>query len=192
MVFIGVGGAIDGQVNPVLSAAEGQGVQITLINGEGAEHDIVFADQEATARSAHITGKGASTNIAFRAGKAGDCAYFCSLPGHQLAGMQGQFLITPQAPPQTLVEADISKLSTDLPPPIAKRAPQTIRVDLTTVELKKAASPKARRLATGLSTARCRVHSCACVSATPSMSASRIPATARWFTRSIFMRLPDS
>ncbi|MFZ0108686.1 MAG: copper-containing nitrite reductase [Pseudolabrys sp.] len=135
MVFIGVGGAIDGQVNPVLSAAEGQGVQITLINGEGAEHDIVFADQEATARSAHITGKGASTNIAFRASKAGDYIYFCSLPGHQLAGMQGQFLVTPQAPPQTLVEADISKLSTDLPPPITKRAPQTIRVDLTTVEL---------------------------------------------------------
>ena len=135
MVFIGVGGTIDGQVNPVLSAAEGQGVQVTLINGEGAEHDIVFADQEATARSAHITGKGASTNIAFRAGKAGDYIYFCSLPGHQLAGMQGQFLVTPQAPPQTLVEADISKLSTDLPPPIAKRAPQTIRVDLTTVEL---------------------------------------------------------
>ena len=135
MVFIGVGGTIDGQVNPVLSAAEGQGVQVTLINGEGAEHDIVFADQEATARSAHITGKGASTNIAFRAGKAGDYIYFCSLPGHQLAGMQGQFLVTPQAPPQTLVEADISKLSTDLPPPIGKRAPQTVRVDLTTVEL---------------------------------------------------------
>jgi len=135
MVFIGVGGAIDGQVNPVLSAAEGQGVQITLINGEGAEHDIVFAAQEATARSAHITGKGASTNIAFRAGKAGDYIYFCSLPGHQLAGMQGQFLVTPQPPAQTLVEADISRIATDLPPPIAKRAPQTIRVDLTTVEL---------------------------------------------------------
>jgi nitrite reductase (NO-forming) len=135
MVFIGVGGAIDGQVNPVLSAAEGQGVQVTLINGEGAEHDIVFADQEATARSAHITGKGASTNVAFRAGKAGDFIYFCSLPGHQLAGMQGQFLITPQPPPQTLVEADISKLPTDLPPPISKRGPQTIRVDLTTVEV---------------------------------------------------------
>ena len=135
MVFIGVGGTIDGQINPVLSAAEGQGVQVTLMNGEGAEHDIVFADQEATARSAHITGKGASTNIAFRAGKAGDYIYFCSLPGHQLAGMQGQFLVTPQAPPQTLVEADISKLSTDLPPPIGKRPPQTVRVDLTTVEL---------------------------------------------------------
>jgi nitrite reductase (NO-forming) len=135
MVFIGVGGTIDGQVNPVLSAAEGQGVQVTLINGEGAEHDIVFDDQEPTARSAHITGKGASTNIAFRAGKAGDFVYYCSLPGHRLAGMEGKFLVTPQAPPQTLVEADISKLSTDLPPPIGKRPPQTVRVDLTTVEL---------------------------------------------------------
>ena len=135
MVFIGVGGTIDGQVNPVLSAAEGQGVQVTLFNGEGAEHDIVFADQEATARSPHITGKGSSTNIAFRAGKAGDYIYFCSLPGHQLAGMQGQFLVTPHPPAQTLVEADISTLATDLPPPIGKREPQTIRVDLTTVEL---------------------------------------------------------
>jgi nitrite reductase (NO-forming) len=135
MVFIGVGGTIDGQINPVLSAAEGQGVQVTLLNGEGAEHDIVFGDQEATARSPHIVGKGASTNIAFRAGKAGDYIYFCSLPGHQLAGMQGQFLVTPLPPTPTVVEADISRIATDLPPPIGKREPQTIRVDLTTVEL---------------------------------------------------------
>ena len=44
-------------------------------------------------------------------------------------------MVTPQPPAQTLVEADISKIATDLPPPIGKRAPQTIRVDLTTVEL---------------------------------------------------------
>jgi nitrite reductase (NO-forming) len=49
--------------------------------------------------------------------------------------MKGQFLVTPQPPAQTLVEADISKIATDLPPPIGKRTPQTIRVDLTTVEL---------------------------------------------------------
>ena len=35
MVFIGVGGDIDSKVNPVLSAAEGQVVQLTLVNGEG-------------------------------------------------------------------------------------------------------------------------------------------------------------
>lgn len=133
MVYIGVGGAIDGKVNPVLTAAEGQVVQLTLINGEGAEHDIVFPDQDA--RSPRVTGKGASTTIAFRATKSGDFVYFCSVPGHQLAGMQGQFVVTPRPAPQTLVEADISREATDLPPPIGRRDPRTVRVDLLTVEV---------------------------------------------------------
>jgi nitrite reductase (NO-forming) len=133
MVYLGVGGAIDGKVNPVLTAAEGQVVQITLINGEGAEHDIAFPDQDA--RSPRVTGKGASTTLAFRAAKAGDFFYFCSVPGHRLAGMEGQFIVTPQPPAQTVVEADISREPTDLPPPIAKREPQTVRVDLLSVEV---------------------------------------------------------
>ena len=133
MVFIGVGGAIDGQANPVLSAAEGQVVQITLINGEGAEHDIVFPGQNA--RSPRITGRGASTTLAFRAERAGDFTYLCSVPGHELAGMKGQFLVTPSPPTQTVVEAVISREATDLPPPIGARPPQTVRVDLIGVEL---------------------------------------------------------
>jgi nitrite reductase (NO-forming) len=133
MVFIGVGGAIDAKVNPVLTAAEGQVVELTLINGEGAEHDITFPDQNT--KSPRVTGKGASTTIAFRAAKAGDFIYFCTVPGHQLAGMQGQFLVTPRPPEQAVVEADISREPADLPPPIGKRDPQTVRVDLVTVEL---------------------------------------------------------
>lgn len=133
MVYIGVGGAIDGQANPVLSAAEGQVVQITLLNGEGAEHDIVFDGQDA--KSPRITGSGSSTSLVFRAQKAGDYIYFCSVPGHQLAGMQGQFLVTPRPPAQQVVQADISQLSTAVPPPIGNREPQTIRVDLVAVEL---------------------------------------------------------
>ena len=57
MVYIGVGGAIDGKVNPVLTAAEGQVVQLTLINGEGAEHDIVFPDQNAQVAARHRQGR---------------------------------------------------------------------------------------------------------------------------------------
>ena len=133
MVYLGVGGAIDGKVNPVLTAAEGQVVQLTLINGEGAEHDIVLPDQDA--RSPRVTGKGASTTIAFRAAKSGDFVYFCSVPGHRQAGMEGQFVVTPLPPAQTLVEADISREPTDLPPPIAKRDPKTVRVDLLAVEV---------------------------------------------------------
>jgi nitrite reductase (NO-forming) len=133
MVFIGSGGTIDGQVNPLLSAAEGQVVQITLINGEGAEHDIVFPDQNA--KSPRITGRGSSTTLAFRAERTGDFSYLCSVPGHELAGMKGQFLVTPRPPAQTVVEAIISREATDLPPPIGTRAPQTVRADLVTVEL---------------------------------------------------------
>jgi nitrite reductase (NO-forming) len=132
MVFLGVGGAIEAKANPVLTAAEGQIVQLTLINGEGTEHDIVFPDQDA--KSPRVNGKGASTTIVFRATKSGDFIYFCSVPGHQLAGMQGQFLVTPTVAPQTLVEADISREPTDLPPPIGKRDAKTVRLDLFTVE----------------------------------------------------------
>jgi nitrite reductase (NO-forming) len=132
MVYLGVGGSIDGKANPVLTAAEGQIVQLTLINGEGTEHDIVFPDQDA--KSPRVNGRGASTTIVFRAAKSGDFIYFCSVPGHQLAGMQGQFLVTPVLAPQTLVEADISREPTDLPPPIGKRDPKTVRLDLFTVE----------------------------------------------------------
>jgi nitrite reductase (NO-forming) len=133
MVYLGVGGAIDGQVNPILSAAEGQVVQLILINGEGAEQDIFFPDQDA--RSPRITGRGASTAVAFSPRRAGDFIYYCSVPGHQLAGMQGQFVVTPRPPAQTTVEANISREASDLPPSMGSRAPQTVRVDLLSVEL---------------------------------------------------------
>jgi nitrite reductase (NO-forming) len=48
--------------------------------------------------------------------------------------MQGQFLVTPMPAAQTLVEADISREPTDLPPPIGKRDAKTVRLDLFTVE----------------------------------------------------------
>jgi nitrite reductase (NO-forming) len=133
MVFLGVAGAIDGQINPVLSAAEGQIVQVTLINGEGAEHDVVFPDQKT--QSLRVTGKGASTTIAFRAEQAGDYLYFCSVPGHRPAGMEGKFIVTPKPPAEIVAYADVSREASDLPGPIGKRAPQTIRVDLVAVEL---------------------------------------------------------
>jgi nitrite reductase (NO-forming) len=133
MVFIGVGGKIDGQADQVLTAAEVQTVQVTLINGEGAQHDVVFPDQRT--QSPRVTGKGASTTIAFRAEAAGDFVYYCSVPGHRLAGMEGQFLVTPQPAATTVTYADISREPTDLPGPIEQREPQTVRVDLVAVEL---------------------------------------------------------
>ena len=82
-----------------LSAAEGQVVQITLINGEGAEHDIVFPDQEA--RSPRITGRGASTTMAFRAQRSRRLHLFLQRARPPARRHAGQFLVTPRPPAQT-------------------------------------------------------------------------------------------
>jgi nitrite reductase (NO-forming) len=164
MVFLGVGGSIDGKANPVLTAAEGQIVQLTLINGEGTEHDIVFPDQDA--KSPRVNGKGASTTIVFRATKSGDFIYFCSVPGHQLAGMQGQFLVTAMVAPQTLVEADISREPTDLLPRSASEI-QRPSGSIYSLSNKKVASQKRRHSATGLSMAKYRDRSSVFALATP-------------------------
>ena len=143
-------GAGAGQSPPTIPGARSLGTSRGTLSGLGSFHQsrpmgrpcdgghrhhpfAVSWRQNTT--SPRVTGKGASTTIAFRADKSGDFAYFCSVPGHRLAGMQGQFLVTPRPPPQTVVEADISREPTDVPPPIGKRDPQTVRVDLLSVEL---------------------------------------------------------
>lgn len=135
MVYIGVGGDINGQINPTLMVHEGETVQINLINGEGAEHDVVI-DQYA-ARSERVVGKGASTTFAFLADKVGEFAYYCSVPGHREAGMEGRLQVMP-GPREAMQSSapDIVHDPIDLPPPIHARPPQVVRVDLEAVEMK--------------------------------------------------------
>jgi len=134
MVYIGVGGDIEGVVNPTLMVHEGELVQINLINGEGAEHDVVI-DQYG-ARSSIVVGKNASSTFSFTARKVGEFAYFCSIGGHRQAGMEG--LIQVMAGPReamTSDAADVVRDPADLPGPIGPRAPKVVKVDLETVEL---------------------------------------------------------
>jgi nitrite reductase (NO-forming) len=135
MVYIGVGGDIDGRVNPRLLVHEGETVQVNLINGEGAEHDIVI--DQYPARSDRVIGRGASTSIAFLADRAGEFSYFCSIPGHRESGLEGRIQVAP-GPRAAAVAggADIVRDPTDLAPPIHARAPRVLRVDLETVEMK--------------------------------------------------------
>ena len=88
MAFIGVGGTIDGVANPNLVAQPGQVVQITLINGDNVAHDI-FVEQFQGAHSAVVDREGGSTTIVFRADVAGNFNYWCTIPGHRQAGMEG-------------------------------------------------------------------------------------------------------
>lgn len=135
MVFLGVGGAINGKVNPQLTLHEGELVQINLINGEGAEHDMVI-DQFA-ARSERVLAKGASSTFSFTADRVGEFIYYCSIAGHREAGMEGRIQVLPGARAATAdMAADITRDPTDLPPPIGVRGPQTVRIDFETVEMK--------------------------------------------------------
>ena len=135
MVYIGVGGDIDGQVNPTLTIYEGELIQINLINGEGAEHDI-FVDHY-NARSQRVVGRNASSTFSFTANDPGEFAYFCTIAGHRQAGMEGLIRVVagPRAAPPT-DGADVVRDPGDLPPVIGQRAPQVVKVDLETIELK--------------------------------------------------------
>ncbi|MGO8918951.1 MAG: copper-containing nitrite reductase [Stellaceae bacterium] len=133
MVFIGRGGAIDGKVNPDLVVHEGDQVEVTLVNGEGAEHDIIFPDFHSV--SPHVTGRGASATVSFRVGSAGSFEYFCDLPGHRDAGMEGHVKV--ELAPATAAAPEgvsIARDPTDIPPSVGDRAPTTVRVDLEAVE----------------------------------------------------------
>src|SRR6478672_1419422 len=96
--FRGVGGAIDGIRNPTLMALTGETVRITIVNGELMVHDI--AVEKLNVKSAQILDKGVSTSITFVA-KASD-TYFCTVPGHRAAGMEGRIDVSdaPRVPPE--------------------------------------------------------------------------------------------
>jgi nitrite reductase (NO-forming)/hydroxylamine reductase len=92
LVFIGVGGGIDGVSNPVLHAEPGDTVTVTLINGDGAEHDIFFP--EVNAKTKRLKGQGNSDTITFQVpNRETVLAYYDSVPGHTEAGMAGKLIV---------------------------------------------------------------------------------------------------
>jgi nitrite reductase (NO-forming) len=135
MAFVGVGGAIEGVVNPPLQVAEGDVVQVTLVNNDGVEHDVVFP--EFNAGTDRVNRKGASSVTVFRADKSGAFAYFCSLPGHRQAGMEGKLTVgTGQGPVAALPPSvSIARNPADLPGPLAAAPPRTHQIELEAVEL---------------------------------------------------------
>jgi nitrite reductase (NO-forming) len=156
MAFVGVGGGIDGVRNPTLSANVGDTVKVTLTGGDSVEHDLAFPDFNA--KSEHITGKGVTSTFEFVADKPGTFKYNCLIAGHKEAGMVGNFEVTGSAPlsavpaaaaasgnavasgpvvvnnPAT-TGADIVRDPTEIPAPLPTREPQTVRIDLETVEI---------------------------------------------------------
>lgn len=152
MAFLGVGGEIDGVINPELSANVGDEVIIHVINADPVLHDLTIdafgvttgpmqeAEQEVT--------------VQFVATQAGDFEYYCSTPGHREVGMKGLLKISgvaseaadyvapavevatePTVSPADPAAVSIIRNPSDLPAPIGDREPMTLRVDLVAEEV---------------------------------------------------------
>lgn len=133
MVFIGVGGDIDGKTNPDLAVQPGDTVEITLVNGDGVTHDLVLPDSQVA--SGHVSEKAAKVKVVFKAAESGIFAYYCSLPGHRQAGMEGKLIVGNPAVVEEPVFPSVSRAPDDLPAPITRSTPEKLRVDLETVEV---------------------------------------------------------
>ena len=133
LVFFGENGDIKDKVNPKLAVPEGAVVQINLVNGDGATHDISVPDFKAT--SNQLNTKGASTTIVFKADKKGEFKYICTLPGHVQAGMMGQILVGDGAAKAKATGAEVSRSPLEVGQPVGARGPQSLTVNLETTEV---------------------------------------------------------
>jgi nitrite reductase (NO-forming) len=132
MAFVGVGGDIDGLTNPTLTAAPGDVVKITMVNGDGVTHDLAI--DEFGVSTGEVSTKGAQASVTFTVNQDGEYIYYCSIPGHRLAGMWGKLEVG--APVAAAPDAvSIVRDPTDVPDPIGRRAPQLVKVHLTAEEV---------------------------------------------------------
>lgn len=155
MAFVGVGGTIEGVVNPELVAAVGDTVRITIINGDPILHD--FRIDALGVVSEQLTTDEQGTTVEFVADRPGEFDYTCSIPGHRESGMTGKIRISgemaagsgegqmimasasgmelSQAGPAAADAVSVVRNPADLPGPLGDRGPETVRIDLTAVEV---------------------------------------------------------
>jgi nitrite reductase (NO-forming) len=132
MVFFGESENLEGKVNPDLLVEPGDIIEITLINGDGALHDLSLGDLGVATEQ--IAGQGKKTTLTFQAKEVGIFAYFCSVPGHRQAGMEGRLVVgKPEA--QEEVTTSVVRRADDLPGPLNRTVSKKIQVDLETVEV---------------------------------------------------------
>ncbi len=87
--YWGVGGDIDGVRNPVLRAEKGETVRIVIVNIEPLVHDLALETLQI--KTKEIFEIGEQIDLTFTAVE--DDIYYCTIPGHRAAGMEGRFEI---------------------------------------------------------------------------------------------------
>src|SRR3990172_3242674 len=126
LLFYGGGGDIDGVANPALMVDPGDVVEITLINGQAVEHDLVI--DEFGVATGSVTQLNEERVITFVADQEGTFEYYCAVPGHRAAGMAGTLQVG--EPSEAASGESIIKNPTDLPGPIGARGPQLVQAEL--------------------------------------------------------------
>jgi uncharacterized cupredoxin-like copper-binding protein len=93
LLFIGVGGDIDGIINPDLIVQSGTVVRIVLTNGDGMPHDLFLPDWDV--KTEYVSKIGDETEIVFEVGEIepGTYVYYCTVPGHRQAGQEGKLVV---------------------------------------------------------------------------------------------------
>ena len=94
LLYIGMGGEIDGIINPDLIVQPGAVVHIVLVNGDGMVHDLFLPDFNT--KTDYVNKIGDQAELVFEVGdmQPGDYVYYCTLPGHRKAGQEGKFIVT--------------------------------------------------------------------------------------------------
>ena len=133
LVYISESGPTKGQVNPDIHVEEGAVVQINIVNGDGAMHDISVPDFGAT--SDQVSDKGASSTVVFRADRSGTFEYFCTLPGHKAAGMFGKLIVGDPQKTAASQFPNLSKNPSEVGEPVGARGPQEVTINLETTEV---------------------------------------------------------
>ena len=130
--YVGRGGDIDGQLNPTLTAQPGDVVEITLVNGDYILHDLAI--DEFGVKTPQLQNADETATVIFHVEQEGEFFYYCSVPGHRQAGMEGILRVGNPAPAAAEGPSIVHSPS-DLPGPIDRRAPQVVDVELTAQEV---------------------------------------------------------
>jgi nitrite reductase (NO-forming) len=143
MQFIGVGGDIDGLVNPDLAVDVGDQVTITLIMGEINLHDVEIEGYGISTEQ--LNDEGSQDSFTFIADDEGTFAYYCTVPGHRSGGMEGAFIVGDGGNTGEIVEeigaalaVDTDDISRDpflIPAPIDRDTTETVHIYMEAVEL---------------------------------------------------------
>ncbi|MHA2027914.1 MAG: multicopper oxidase domain-containing protein, partial [Candidatus Kariarchaeaceae archaeon] len=134
--YVGVGGAIDGKVNPILQVDAYSNVTIILLAGDSRRHDFVI-DELVQSGEVDPDENVDEITVNFSAGPAGESIYYCSITGHY-ATMNGLFIVGDSGnlpEPAKNLDVNVIKKPDEIPAPVGARAAMDVEITIVTKEV---------------------------------------------------------